>query len=170
MSADLLAAARQASNQAYAPYSHFRVGAAVRAGDAVFTGANIENASYGLTICAERTALFAAILAQAGPIAEIALACVDAPPDAPPNLLMPCGACRQVMAEFAPPTPPSTSTASAPSPSPRSYPSPFACTEPAPLTFQKMPTRPCDPYLRAANISIGQDGPAPRRSRCLPSR
>jgi cytidine deaminase len=98
---DLLAAAIAAAAHAYVPYSGFHVGAAVRAGGAVFTGCNVENASYGLTLCAERTAIFAAIAAGHRRIEALALACVDAAPDAPPGALMPCGACRQVMAEFA---------------------------------------------------------------------
>jgi cytidine deaminase len=97
----LLAAARQAAEGAYAPYSRFRVGAAVRAGARIFSGANVENASYGLSICAERAAIFAAISAGARRIDALALACVDAAADASPGALMPCGACRQVMAEFA---------------------------------------------------------------------
>lgn len=73
----------------------------------MFTGANIENASYGLTICAERTAIFAAVLAGAAPpIEAIAVACVDSPDGGDPNTLMPCGACRQVLAEFASPDTP----------------------------------------------------------------
>ncbi|WP_435005300.1 cytidine deaminase [Tundrisphaera lichenicola] len=103
---DLLEAARQASRAAYCPYSKFHVGAAIRAGGRTFTGANIENASYGLTICAERTATFAAVLAGAGPIEAIAVACVDAPEGSSPELLMPCGACRQVLIEFAEPETP----------------------------------------------------------------
>lgn len=104
--AALLEAAREASGSAYCPYSRFRVGAAVQAGGRVFLGANVENASYGLTICAERTAIFAAVLAAAGPIEAIAVACVDAPEGCDPALLMPCGACRQVIAEFAGPDTP----------------------------------------------------------------
>jgi cytidine deaminase len=103
---DLMTLAREASKRAYCPYSNFHVGAAVRAGKMVFLGANVENASYGLTICAERTAIFAAVLAGAGPIEAIAVACVDAPDGCDPALLMPCGACRQVMAEFAAPETP----------------------------------------------------------------
>lgn len=97
----LLDVARAASRLAYCPYSRFHVGAAVWAGGRIFTGANIENASYGLTICAERTAVFAAILASAGRIEAVAVSCVDAPEGSDPTLLMPCGACRQVIAEFA---------------------------------------------------------------------
>jgi cytidine deaminase len=103
---NLLEAARAASRSAYCPYSNFHVGAAVLAGGRVFTGGNVENASYGLTICAERTAIFAAVLAGAGPIEAIAVACVDAPEGADPTGLMPCGACRQVLAEFAGPDTP----------------------------------------------------------------
>ncbi len=103
---DLLIAAREASRSAYCPYSRFHVGAAVMAGGRVFTGGNVENASYGLTVCAERTAIFAAILAGATRIDALAVACVDAPEGSPPGLLMPCGACRQVLAEFAGPETP----------------------------------------------------------------
>jgi cytidine deaminase len=99
----LLEAAREASRSAYCPYSNFHVGAAVWAGGRIFTGANVENASYGLTVCAERTAAFAAILAGAAPIEAVAVSCVDAPDGSEPSLLMPCGACRQVLAEFAGP-------------------------------------------------------------------
>src|SRR5262245_13258699 len=100
---ELLEAARAASRAAYCPYSKFHVGAAILAGGRVFTGANVENASYGLTICAERTAAFAAVLAGCASIDAVAVACVDAPEGSPPALLMPCGACRQVLAEFAGP-------------------------------------------------------------------
>lgn len=100
---DLLEAARRAAESAYVPYSHFRVGAAVLAGGTVFTGCNVENASYGLTICAERNAIFAAVAAGHRRIESIALSCVDAMADASAGSLMPCGACRQVMAEFGPP-------------------------------------------------------------------
>ena len=99
----LLEAARGASRSAYCPYSRFHVGAAVWAGGRIFAGANVENASYGLTICAERTAAFAAILAGVGRIEAVAVACVDAPEGSDPALHMPCGACRQVLAEFAGP-------------------------------------------------------------------
>ncbi len=98
---ELLAAARAASQRAYCPYSNFHVGAAIRAGGQIFTGANVENASYGLTVCAERTAVFAAVLAGFTQIEAIAVACVDAPEGSTHALLTPCGACRQVLAEFA---------------------------------------------------------------------
>ncbi|MEI9984310.1 MAG: cytidine deaminase [Aliidongia sp.] len=100
---ELLARARAAATKAYAEYSKFRVGAAVRADGKVYTGCNIENASYGLTICAERVAIFNAIAAGAQEIESLAVACVDAPPGGAESGLMPCGACRQVMAEFAGP-------------------------------------------------------------------
>jgi cytidine deaminase len=100
---ELLAAARAAATNAYAGYSNFRVGAAVRAGGKLYSGCNIENASYGLTICAERVAIFAAIADGARAIDALAVACVDVAPGADPAGLMPCGACRQVMAEFAGP-------------------------------------------------------------------
>jgi cytidine deaminase len=96
----LLRAARAAARRAYAPYSKFRVGAAVRAGSRVFTGANVENASYGLSICAERVALFAAAAAGYRRVDAVAVSCIDARKDANDAALMPCGACRQVMAEF----------------------------------------------------------------------
>ncbi len=106
----LLQAARDAAQHAYAPYSHFRVGAAVvvrsPAGPRVVTGANIENASYGLTLCAERSALAAAcMLAEESgrpEISQVAVACLDAPEGSPPSRLSPCGACRQWLAELAP--------------------------------------------------------------------
>ncbi|HEX8203211.1 MAG TPA: cytidine deaminase, partial [Isosphaeraceae bacterium] len=86
--------------------SKFRVGAAVRAGGRIFTGANVENASFGLTLCAERNAAVAAVLAGAGPFEAVAVACVDAPEGSDVSLRMPCGACRQVLAEFASPRTP----------------------------------------------------------------
>lgn len=106
----LLATAHEAASHAYAPYSHFRVGAAVVVqtleGPRIVTGANVENASYGLTLCAERAALAAAFqLIAAGErpsITQVAVACVDAPPAAPDAARMPCGACRQWLAELAP--------------------------------------------------------------------
>lgn len=97
----LLEAARAASRAAYCPYSRFHVGAAVWAGGRVYTGANVENASYGLTICAERAAAFAAVLAGAGRIEAVAVSCPDTPNGSDAALRMPCGACRQVLAEFA---------------------------------------------------------------------
>ena len=103
---ELLAAARAAARHAWAPYSHFRVGAAVAVdtaeGRRIVTGANVENASYGLTLCAERAALAAACqLGAAGERPQItAIAVVGL--DAQPGECMPCGACRQWFAELAP--------------------------------------------------------------------
>jgi cytidine deaminase len=102
----LLDAARAASRRAYCPYSNFHVGAAVLAGGKVYVGANVENASYGLTTCAERTAAFAAVIDGATRIEAVAVACIDAPEGCDPSGLMPCGACRQVLAEFAGPDTP----------------------------------------------------------------
>jgi homotetrameric cytidine deaminase len=96
--AALRAAARDARANAYVPYSKFTVGAALETSDGRrFTGANVENASYGLTICAERTAVFAAVLAGAKDIAAIAVTGPDG------VTTPPCGACRQVLAEFGAP-------------------------------------------------------------------
>lgn len=93
---DLARAARSAAERAYAPYSRFPVGAAVlAAGGRIFTGCNVENASYSLGICAERNAIFQAVAAG-----ERRLTCVVVfVPEGEPA--PPCGACRQVMAEFA---------------------------------------------------------------------
>lgn len=87
-------AACKVREQAYAPYSHFLVGAAVEGGSgAVYTGANIENASYGLTICAERAAIAQAVSAGERVIRAVAV-CTE-------NGVTPCGSCRQVIREFA---------------------------------------------------------------------
>jgi cytidine deaminase len=95
---DLFAAAVAARDHAYAPYSRFTVGAALATTDGrVFTGANVENASYGLTICAERVAIVAAVHAGARGIAALAVTGPDG------ITTPPCGACRQVIAEFAAP-------------------------------------------------------------------
>ncbi len=99
---ELLALARAAAQRAHCPYSHFHVGAVVVAGGKRYTGVNIEIASYGLTLCAERAALAAAISGGAGPISAVAVACIDAAPDAPPGERTPCGACRQWLADLAP--------------------------------------------------------------------
>lgn len=98
---DLIRAARLAAERASAPYSNFPVGAAVAASDGkVYAGCNIESASYPLTICAERVAIFATIAAGARPLA-IAVSCLRGNPDDPASLT-PCGACRQVMLDQMP--------------------------------------------------------------------
>jgi cytidine deaminase len=95
----LIQAARGAAKKAYAPYSQFRVGAAVlTAKGKIFTGCNVENASYGLTNCAERTTIFSAI-ANSGPKLEIRAVAVLNAKGLP---CAPCGACRQVIYEFGP--------------------------------------------------------------------
>ena len=91
---ELFEAACAVREHSYSPYSRFAVGAAVRAADGrIFTGCNVENASYGLTLCAERCAIFAAV--KEG-VREFAALCVTADTPGP---VSPCGACRQVMAE-----------------------------------------------------------------------
>ena len=97
---ELLRAASAVAENAYAPYSNFRVGTAVLGERATYTGVNVENASYGLAICAERSALAAAIAAGEKKIRGIAIACVDASADSSAGL--PCGACRQWIFELAP--------------------------------------------------------------------
>jgi cytidine deaminase len=94
---DLVRAAVKARQRAVAPYSKFKVGAALltRSGE-IITGANVESASYGLTCCAERVALFNAL--TAGKRDFVAVAVVARAPGGP----MPCGACRQLLAEYAP--------------------------------------------------------------------
>jgi len=97
--AQLLRVARTAMKRAYAPYSNFRVGAALLTTNGkVFLGCNVENASYGMTNCAERTAIFSAV-AQLGPKFEIQAVAVVNDHGVPCS---PCGACRQVIYEFGP--------------------------------------------------------------------
>ncbi len=89
--------AREAAANAYAPYSRFQVGCALVTGAGrIFTGCNVENASYGLTICAERNAVFHAVAEEGQGMKIAALAVVALGHEFPP-----CGACRQVIAEFA---------------------------------------------------------------------
>lgn len=93
----LMESAKEAALKAYAPYSNFRVGAALLvAGEKIVTGCNVENRSFGLTNCAERTAIFKAISEGYHKFEALALYCPDA--DYP---VSPCGACRQVLGEFA---------------------------------------------------------------------
>lgn len=95
--AELVRLALEARRHAYVPYSRFPVGAAVLAADGrVFTGCNVENASYGLSCCAERVAVFRAVSEGVREIAAIAVAADT------PGPVSPCGACRQVLAEFGP--------------------------------------------------------------------
>ena len=91
----LYKAAVEARENSYSPYSHFAVGAAVRtAAGKIYKGCNIENGSYGLTVCAERNAIFAAVGAGERELTEL---CVVADTSGP---VSPCGACRQVMSQF----------------------------------------------------------------------
>lgn len=92
----LIEGALRARSRAYAPYSSFQVGCAVRAGDEVFEAANVENASYGLASCAERNGVIQAVLAGHRRIDAVAVATMSSPP-APP-----CGLCLQTLSEFAP--------------------------------------------------------------------
>lgn len=95
----LIAAAQAAFKNSYAPYSKFRVGAALLTSEGkVFSGCNVENASYGMSNCAERSAIFSAV-SQCGPGLEIRAIAIANDQDAP---CAPCGACRQVIYEFGP--------------------------------------------------------------------
>ena len=98
----LIEHARRAAGSAYAKYSGFRVGAALLCGDgSIVTGFNIENRSYGLTVCAERAAVFSALTSGKSTFLEIAIVGLDSAVPLPP-----CGACRQVLTEFLPPDAP----------------------------------------------------------------
>ncbi len=93
---ELIATARQAAENAYAPFSRFRVGAVVVAADGTrYTGANVENSAYGSGICAEGSAITRAVSAGVRAIDTIAVACIDAT-----EAGYPCGNCRQLMVEF----------------------------------------------------------------------
>ena len=94
---ELFAIAREAAKHAYVPYSHFPIGAALECADGtVFTGCNVENAAYGSTICAERTAVVKAVSEGHTDFVRIAINGEGQ------GYCMPCGACRQVLSEFAP--------------------------------------------------------------------
>ncbi len=90
----LAKAAVAVRRRAYAPYSRFQVGAAVQAGGRIYSGCNVENASYGLTVCAERAAVAAAVAAGARRLEAVAVASGTVPPTPP------CGMCLQTLAEF----------------------------------------------------------------------
>lgn len=93
---ELLRQAEAVAQRAYAPYSHFRVGAALLCSDgSVVTGCNVENRSFGLTICAERNAIAKALSLGKRGFITIAVSCPDSEEPVPP-----CGACRQVLSEF----------------------------------------------------------------------
>jgi cytidine deaminase len=92
---DLVARAEAARQRAYAPYSRYRVGAAVLAGGAVFVGANVENASFSATLCAERVAIANAVQGGGGAVEAVAVVTQSSPPAAP------CGVCLQTLQELA---------------------------------------------------------------------
>lgn len=93
MRQQLIQAAKEVCSRAYAPYSKYKVGAAVLAAGKIYSGVNVENASYGLSMCAERAAVMAAISDGAVHIEAVAVAVERGVPS-------PCGACRQVLREF----------------------------------------------------------------------
>lgn len=103
---ELIQAAEEVRKNAYAPYSHFRVGAALKAASGkVYVGCNVENSSYGMTMCAERNAMFNAV---ANGEHEFAALVIAADESSDGSLCPPCGACRQVLAEFCGPDMPIT--------------------------------------------------------------
>jgi cytidine deaminase len=98
----LIDEARKAAQLAYCPYSKFRVGAAISTDVGIVSAANVENASFGLALCAERSALAKALSMGATKITALALTCPDAQTHMPVDARMPCGACRQWISELAP--------------------------------------------------------------------
>lgn len=91
---ELAELALAAARRSYSPYSHFKVGAALIANGAIFYGTNVENSSYALTVCAERTAICTAVAAGKKHIERLAVASPNK------EFITPCGACRQVLSEF----------------------------------------------------------------------
>ena len=154
---DLIALARAAQARAYAPYSGFHVGCALVTRDGtVFTGANVENASYGLCVCAERNAIMAMVLAGHRDIAALAVATDIAPPASP------CGMCRQTMLEFA--ADPTTTTVTAVGPGTARVQWTVAELIPAGFTANQL-TPPPRATAAAAGAAPGAARPrSPRRS------
>jgi cytidine deaminase len=99
---ELVALARKVAQRAYCPYSNNRVGSALLANGKIYVGVNVEISSYGHTICAERSAIVAAISDGSKSITEIAVACIDVPEGASINKRCPCRTCRQWLADLAP--------------------------------------------------------------------
>jgi cytidine deaminase len=99
---NLCKVAQDAAKSAYVKYSHFHVGAALTTTGQTYKAANVENASYGLTLCAERAVIAQAVTAGDTGLLRLAVACIDAGTQAELNKIMPCGACRQWFIEFAP--------------------------------------------------------------------
>ncbi len=97
---ELTAVALEAATGAYCPYSGFHVGAAVWADGKIYSGCNIESASFGLSLCAERVAIFKAVSEGCRAIEMLAVVTPDSPPEAPAEARICCGACRQILAEF----------------------------------------------------------------------
>jgi cytidine deaminase len=96
----LIRSATDAGHKSYSPYSRFRVGAAVLAAGSHYIGCNIENASYGLTVCAERVAIWNGIANGRRQLDALAVNCLDVKLSDPVESRLPCGACRQVMKEM----------------------------------------------------------------------
>jgi cytidine deaminase len=134
---ELIRRARAIAGRAHAPYSRFPVGAAIQMDGQIFEGANVENASYGLSICAERTAVFAGVVAGARRLEAVAVCTNASPPSSP------CGACRQVLMEFAPDPAAVVVTAINPAGEQRSW--TLAELLPAGFTASELPEPPGEP-------------------------